>query len=131
MLIRLIVVLVGDSGVGKTTLVSTFVKEKPDLEITSTVCIEMRVHEVELINSSYVKLEIWDSAGCEKYRSVAKNHYKNALGALIVYNITQRESFTNVDNWLKLIRENCPEDAVIYLIGNKLNRNDILGEGRP
>jgi len=71
-----------------------------------------------------VKAQIWDTAGQERYRSIASSYYRGAVGALLVYDVTDRNSFNHVPMWLKEIEENAEKDCLIMLVGNKMDLND-------
>lgn len=71
------------------------------------------------VEGKRVKLQIWDTAGQEKYRSIVQTYYKGAVGIILVYSVSDRKSFQNVDNWMKQIKANAAENIVILLIGNK------------
>ena len=73
------------------------------------------------IDGRQVKLQIWDTAGQESFRSITRSYYRGAAGALLVYDITRRETFSQVDRWLTEARENASQNMVIMLIGNKLD----------
>mmetsp|Transcript_3860 Transcript_3860/g.5868 ORF Transcript_3860/g.5868 Transcript_3860/m.5868 type:complete len:217 (+) Transcript_3860:157-807(+) len=112
------IVLIGDSGAGKTSLVTRYVSDKFDASSISTIGVEYGAKTVS-VNSKVVKAQIWDTAGQDRFRAIAKQYYRNAFGAIIVFDITQRMSFENVKRWLTEVRDVAPQDVVTMLVGNK------------
>jgi Ras-related protein Rab-11A len=112
------IVLIGDSGVGKSNLLSRYTKNEFSLQTKTTVGVEFGAKKFE-IEDSKVKAQIWDTAGQERYKSITSCYYKGAKGAIIVYDITKNESFINVDKWLSEFKRNADSDACYILIGNK------------
>ncbi len=112
------IVLIGDSGVGKTNLLGRFTRNAFEENTRNTIGVDFSAHDMQ-VNNKTVKAQFWDTAGQEKYRAIASAYYKNAHGAIIVYDITRRESFENVDNWLKELRENGEKNIQIVVLGNK------------
>ncbi|CAL1588303.1 unnamed protein product [Knipowitschia caucasica] len=113
------VMLVGDSGVGKTCFLVRF-KDGAFLagSFISTVGIDFR-NKVMNIDGVKVKLQIWDTAGQERFRSVTHAYYRDAHALLLLYDVTNRASFDNIQAWLSEIHEYAQEDAVLMLLGNK------------
>ena len=114
------IVLVGDSGVGKTNLLLRYLKNKFDQNSKATVGVEFGSKNIT-IDNSIVKAQVWDTAGQERYRSITSAYYKGSHGALVVYDVTKIESFNNVDKWISDLRNNTDEKLVIILIGNKID----------
>ncbi|XP_055334422.1 uncharacterized protein LOC129585669 [Paramacrobiotus metropolitanus] len=112
------VVLVGDSGVGKTNLVSRFARNEFSLESKSTIGVEFATKSVQ-IEGKTIKVQCWDTAGQERYRAIGSAYYRGALGALLVYDITKRPTFTNIQSWLKDLRDSADNNLVILMVGNK------------
>ena len=112
------VVLVGDSGVGKTNILLRYLKNEFDTHTKATVGVEFGTKKAHIENSS-IKAQIWDTAGQERYRSITSAYYKGAHGALIVYDITRKDSFDSVEKWLSDLKNNGEEKMVIMAIGNK------------
>ena len=114
------ILILGDSFVGKTNMLKRFLHGEFDTNTKETVGVEFGSKNFTLgENESIVKAQIWDTAGQERYRSVTKAYYKGAKGALLVYDITRRNTFDNVDNWLIDLKTNGDKDILIILIGNK------------
>ncbi len=117
-------VLIGDSGVGKTNLLSRFCNNSFDACNRNTIGVDFYSVD-QVIDNHKVKVQIWDTAGQEKYRAVSNAYYKNAHGAVIVYDITKRETFENTDSWLRELQAQGDPNIKILLIGNK---NDLKEE---
>ena len=112
------IVLVGDSGVGKTNLLLRYLKNEFNTQTKATVGVEFGNTKVQ-IDNALIKAQIWDTAGQERYRSITSAYYKGAHGALIVYDITRKDSFDSVEKWLSDLKNNGEEKMVIMAIGNK------------
>jgi small GTP-binding protein len=111
-------ILIGDSGVGKSNILSRYINNSFSETTRSTVGVELSA-KVEEINNTKIKIQIWDTAGQERYKSITKTYYKGAKGALIVYDITNKESFKNVDKWINDLKESGDDDVSILIVGNK------------
>ncbi|KAK8625400.1 hypothetical protein V6N13_090272 [Hibiscus sabdariffa] len=112
------VVLIGDSGVGKSNLLSRFTRNEFCLESKSTIGVEFATRTLQ-VEGRTVKAQIWDTAGQERYRAITSAYYRGALGALLVYNVTKPTTFENVSRWLKELRDHADSNIMIMLIGNK------------
>ena len=117
------VVVVGASGVGKTAIVNQLVNGQFREEGQPTIGVEFKSYSV-LADDKNVKLQIWDTAGQERFRSVSKAYFRNAVGAILVFDLTQRSSFEDLNNWLNDLRALSSPNAYIILIGNKLDLTD-------
>lgn len=128
------VILIGDSGVGKSNMVGRFIRDEFLPDTKSTIGVEFATKTLEMTDGSYVKAQIWDTAGQERYRSVTSSYYRGALGAMIVYDVTDVESFRNISMWVRDLKANCEEDCLVMLVGNKSDLSDnravSLREGR-
>lgn len=112
------VVLIGDSGVGKSNLLSRFTRNEFCLESKSTIGVEFATRSIQ-VDGKTIKAQIWDTAGQERYRAITSAYYRGAVGALLVYDITKQGTFENVDRWLKELRDHADSNIVIMLVGNK------------
>ncbi|ORX90144.1 small GTPase [Basidiobolus meristosporus CBS 931.73] len=112
------VVLIGDSGVGKSNLLSRFTRNEFNLESKSTIGVEFATRTIQ-VEAKTIKAQIWDTAGQERYRAITSAYYRGAVGALLVYDITSRPTFENVNRWLKELRDHADSNIVIMLVGNK------------
>ena len=124
------VVLIGESGVGKTSIISQFTKGVFNIDLMSTngatFCTKKK--EFKEFKKS-ISFEIWDTAGQEKYRSLAKMFFKDAAVALIVYDITSKKSFDEIKNyWMNLVKENGPKQIILYIVGNKSDLTEQVNE---
>ena len=124
------VVLIGESGVGKTSIISQFTKGvfNTDLMTTNGATFCTKKKEFKEYKKT-LSFEIWDTAGQERYRSLAKMFFKDAAVALIVYDITSKKSFDEIKNyWMNLVRENGPKQIIMYIVGNKSDLNEQVNE---
>ncbi|KAK8557742.1 hypothetical protein V6N13_008128 [Hibiscus sabdariffa] len=112
------VVLIGDSGVGKSNLLSRFTRNEFCLESKSTIGVEFATRTLQ-VEGRTVKAQIWDTAGQERYRAITSAYYRGALGALLVYDVSKPTTFENVSRWLKELRDHADSNIVIMMIGNK------------
>ena len=112
------VVLIGDSGVGKSCLLSRFAWDQFSLDTKSTIGVEFATKTVR-IDGQTVKAQLWDTAGQERYRAITTAFYREAVGAIIVYDITKEEYVKNVEKLVQDIRNNTSRDICIMLVGNK------------
>merc|ERR1711976_815031 len=115
------VVLIGDSGVGKSNLLSRFTRNEFNLESKSTIGVEFATRSIQ-VEGKTIKAQIWDTAGQERYRAITSVYYRGAVGALLVYDIAKHATFKNVERWLTELRDNADRNIVIMLVGNK---NDL------
>jgi len=112
------VVLIGDSGVGKSNLLSRFTRGEFNLASKTTIGVEFATKCIS-VRSKTIKAQIWDTAGQERYRAITAAYYRGAVGALLVYDITDVNSFNNVKHWLKELRDHTKANIVVMLVGNK------------
>lgn len=112
------VVLIGDSGVGKSNLLSRFTRNEFNLESKTTIGVEFATKSIQ-VDTKVIKAQIWDTAGQERYRAITSAYYRGAVGALLVYDISKHSSFENVERWLKELRDHAEPNIVIMLVGNK------------
>ena len=111
-------IVVGDSGTGKSCLLHRFVEDAFPEDQTQTIGVEFG-SKVVTLSGQKVKLQIWDTAGQERYRSVTRSYYRGSAGCLIVYDCTNRASYEHVAQWLSDVRQLAGADTVVMLIGNK------------
>ncbi|PRP83212.1 ras-related protein Rab-11B-like [Planoprotostelium fungivorum] len=113
------VVVVGDSGVGKTNVAGRFVNDQFNSDTKATICVEFTHSEVTLKDGTNVKIQIWDTAGQERFRALARGYYRGAAGALIVFDVTKLNTFDNVESWLRELRDFTEGPLTIMMVGNK------------
>jgi len=112
------IVLIGDSGVGKSSLMLRFGEDQYSDQYISTIGVDFKIKEVELDGKS-VRMQIWDTAGQERFRTITCSYYRTAHGIIVCYDVTDRESFSNVKQWLHEIEKYAGERVHILLVGNK------------
>jgi Ras-related protein Rab-11A len=117
-------IIVGDSSVGKSNMGNRYINNDFQLETKTTVGVEFFIKKL-VINKKNIRAHIWDTAGQEKFKSITKSYYKGAKGALVVYDISRRESFDNVDKWISELKSNGDTDLIITLIGNKCDLENL------
>ena len=118
------VVLIGDSGVGKSNLLTRFTTNEFNLESKTTIGVEFSTKTLK-VKDKTIKAHIWDTAGQERYRAITSAYYRGAVGALLVYDISKSYTFNSVERWLKELREHADANIVIMLVGNKSDLNHI------
>uniref|UniRef100_A0A2K6V034 RAB2B, member RAS onco family n=1 Tax=Saimiri boliviensis boliviensis TaxID=39432 RepID=A0A2K6V034_SAIBB len=111
-------IIIGDTGVGKSCLLLQFTDKRFQPVHDLTIGVEFGARMVN-IDGKQIKLQIWDTAGQESFRSITRSYYRGAAGALLVYDITRRETFNHLTSWLEDARQHSSSNMVIMLIGNK------------
>ncbi|XP_051995366.1 ras-related protein Rab-35-like isoform X2 [Xyrauchen texanus] len=109
--------IIGDSNVGKSSLLLRFADNSFSGSYITTIGVDFKIRTVE-IDGERVKLQIWDTAGQERFRTITSTYYRNTHGVIIVYDVTNPESFINVKRWLNEISQNC-DNVCKILVGNK------------
>ena len=118
------IIIVGDSGVGKSSILKRAVQNKFDGSYQATIGFEFLLMHFK-VNDLKLKLQIWDTCGQEMYRSLVQGFYRNTSLALVVYDVSQKKSYDGLDIWLKDIRQHTEQDLPIFIAGNK---NDLKRE---
>ena len=114
------IVLIGESAVGKTSLISQFIDQVFQDDQQSTIGGTFSTKIIKCGNGKILKLEIWDTAGQERYRSVTKLFYKDANAALLVYDISNKYTFEELQNyWIDQVRDSAPKDIILAIVANK------------
>ena len=124
-------ILIGDSCVGKSNILLKYLKNQFNENSKTTIGVEFGTKNI-IINNKRIKIQIWDTAGQERYLSITSAYYKGAKGALIVYDITRKNTFDNIDKWITDLKLNGDENICIIILGNKsdlidkreINKND-------
>jgi len=111
-------IIIGDTGVGKSCLLLQFTDKRFQPVHDLTIGVEFGARMIT-IDGKQMKLQIWDTAGQESFRSITRSYYRGAAGALLVYDITQRHTFNHLTSWLEDARQHATSNMVIMLIGNK------------
>ena len=117
-------IVIGDSSVGKSNILLRYTQNEFNQEYQSTIGVEFGAKNIKINNKIY-RIQIWDTAGQENFRSITRAYYKNSVCALVVYDITKRESFENVQSWIQDCRNQSPKTIIMILVGNK---NDLENE---
>ena len=112
------IIIIGDTCVGKSNILSRYLKDEFREDSKSTVGVELGTKFLK-IKGTGAKLQIWDTAGQERYRSITSSYYKGSHGCFIVYDITSESSFENVDKWYEQAQKEASKDVSIVLVGNK------------
>ncbi|KAM3147774.1 hypothetical protein pb186bvf_000102 [Paramecium bursaria] len=122
------IVLLGDAGVGKTYIMNQYVRQSHPRNQLSTIGkfddiigVEFATKTVTLEDGGKIQASIWDTAGQERYRAITTNHFRNAGGAILVYDITKDKTFDNLNIWLETLKKAADNNVVIYVVGNKLD----------
>lgn len=118
------IVLIGDSGVGKTNLLSRFTRDQFNPDSKSTIGVEFATKTLE-VEGKTVKAQIWDTAGQERYRAITSAYYRGAIGALLLYDVTSSLTFQSLTRWLQELRENADSNIVVMLVGNKCDLQEL------
>ncbi|PSR86315.1 Ras-related protein like [Actinidia chinensis var. chinensis] len=118
------IVVIGDSAVGKSNLLSRFARDEFDLHSKATVGVEFQTQVME-VDGKEVKAQVWDTAGQERFRAVTSAYYRGAVGALIVYDISRRTTFDSVKRWLEELNTHCDTTVARMLVGNKCDLENI------
>jgi small GTP-binding protein len=116
-------IVIGTSGVGKTAILKRLVDDVFTTDSQSTIGVEFLATTVD-VEGQQIKLQIWDTAGQERFRSIAKAYFRSAIGVVLVFDLSDRKSFDDLNQWLVDIHALCDPNAVVTLIGNKLDLAD-------
>ena len=114
------IVLVGDTAVGKTNLIHRYLRDLYDPETKATIGVDFFTKDLS-INGNKIKVQFFDTAGQEKYKSICSTYYKNADGVVLVYDVTNRRSFEGVQSWLDELYRYQAKDTKVLLVGNKID----------
>ncbi|XP_030524388.1 ras-related protein Rab11C-like [Rhodamnia argentea] len=118
------IVLIGDAGVGKSNILARFTRNEFCMEFRPNIGFEFASMMLQ-VEGKMVKVQIWDTAGQERSRAVTSAYYRGVVGALLVYDITRRETFDNIQRWLRQLRDRADSNIVIMLAGNKCDLNHV------
>jgi len=110
--------LIGDSGVGKTCILFRFSDDAFNSTFISTIGIDFKIKTIEL-HGKKIKLQIWDTAGQERFQTITTSYYRGAMGIMLVYDITQSSSFGNINKWLRNIEDHATDNVAKLILGNK------------
>lgn len=113
------IILLGDIAVGKTSILSRFCTNTYSSDYKCSIGVEFKVKSLNVDQSTIADLKIWDTCGDERYRAVTRQYYNESKGVILVFDLTNKESFKKLDFWIEDVRVNSPEEASIILVGNK------------
>ena len=116
-------IIIGDPSVGKSNLLMKFAHNKFTDEYQATIGVEFGAKNITFNNQIY-RIQIWDTAGQENFRSITRAYYKNSVCALVVYDISSRDSFNNVSSWIEDCKNQSPKTILMVLVGNKCDLED-------
>ena len=124
---QLKIILLGNSGVGKTSVLKRYMNEGFDENVKCTINAESHNKTIIIDSSNTAKIRIWDTCGQEKYKSLTKQYFKNTHGIILMYDVCIEESFNDLNTWLDIIKKNMNIDEVsIVLVGNKVDSKDRI-----
>jgi len=118
------ILLLGDSSVGKTCLLMRYTDGTFQEEHLTTIGLDYRVKMVEMDDGSVIKVQFWDTAGQDRYRTITANYYKGANGIILVYDVTNQKTFKNIKAWVEQIKEEVGQKITLMLIGNKIDKEE-------
>ena len=118
------ILLLGDTSVGKTCFLMRYTDNTFQEIHMSTIGLDYKLKNVQLDDGKMYKIQIWDTAGQDRFRSITKNYYKGAHGIVLIYDITDKKTFENVRNWVKQIKEEVSDKVCIILVANKIDAED-------
>ena len=119
------IVLLGDSSVGKSSIVNRYIKRKFSNKYITTIGASFYSKNIHLKNNKLIKIQIWDTGGSERFKSISNIYYRNADGALLIYDVTNENSLLNLNFWIQELKNNV-NDLVIGIVGNKIDVNENL-----
>mmetsp|Transcript_36910 Transcript_36910/g.85269 ORF Transcript_36910/g.85269 Transcript_36910/m.85269 type:complete len:208 (-) Transcript_36910:49-672(-) len=122
------ILLIGDAGVGKSSIMLRFTDDSFDQHINSTIGVDFKVKMLKT-RGTRVKMTIWDTAGQERFRTLTSSYYRGAQGIILTYDVTRADSFASLDQWLQEMEVYCPgggREVVKLLVGNKIDKDRVV-----
>ncbi len=119
------IIIIGDTSVGKTSLMRRYIEGIYNEKTLSTICIKLFKKEVSIQNKNYV-MKIWDTCGQEKFRAISKNYYHNADGIMLLFDINSHETFEHLSGWIDSIYQNTSKDTPFIIVASKCDLNMML-----
>ena len=116
-------IIIGDSAVGKSNILLRYIHDKFNEEFQSTIGVEFGAKNLKIEDKIY-RIQIWDTAGQENFRSITRAYYKNSVCAFVVYDITNKNSFQNIKSWIEDCKKQSPKTVLLILVGNKADLED-------
>ena len=121
--------IVGNSSVGKSCILSRYCNDIFNEKFISTIGIDFNIKRIK-VNNKNIKLQLWDTAGQERFKSITVGYFRGSQGALVVYDVSDRKSFENVVNWIKDLKEHGNKNMDIFLIANKIDSRPEINIGK-
>ena len=115
------ILLIGDSGTGKSAMLNRYVDNNFDYDISSTIGVDFKIKYL-LHNNNTIKLQVWDTAGQERFKTITSNYYRGVQGIVILFDLSNYNSFKNIEGWLKEIEKYCNSEHSKIIIGNKSDK---------
>ena len=115
------ILLLGDSAVGKSCLLLRYCENSFQESHLTTIGLDFRLKTVNLEDKRKIKVQIWDTAGEDRFRAITRNYYRGANGIILMYDVTDQKSFEHIRDWVEKIKEDAVEEIIIYLVGNKID----------
>ena len=119
------IIVLGDIAVGKTCVINRYIQNTFSDEHKSSISCEFKNKKIDIDGETAANLHIWDTAGEERFMSVTRQYYNGSHGAMIIYDLTNKNTFTKMNKWIKDVKDNAPRDIVISIVGNK---SDLIAE---
>ena len=110
--------IIGDTAVGKTNILLRYVNEEYKMTHITTIGVDFKIKTLN-VDGAKIKMQIWDTAGQERFKTITETYYKGAAGVILVYSVTDRKTFQNLESWLKQINDSQPEQITKIIVGNK------------
>ena len=118
------ILLLGDSAVGKSCLLLRYCENSFQESHLTTIGLDFRLKTVNFEDKRKIKVQIWDTAGEDRFRAITRNYYRGANGIILMYDVTDQKSFEHIRDWVEKIKEDAVEEIIIYLVGNKIDLNN-------
>jgi small GTP-binding protein len=118
-------IVLGDIAVGKTSVINRFISNTFSEDYKTSISCEFQKKELDIDGETGVSLQIWDTAGEERFMAVTKQYYNDSHGVMVIYDLTNKETFVKMNKWIKNVKDNAPKDIVIMVVGNK---SDLIAE---
>ena len=120
------VLILGDPSVGKSCFLIRYTEDTFQDVYLSTIGMDCKYKKVDLENGESIRIQLWDTAGQDRFRSITRNLYKGAAGIILIYDVTNRKTFESIKNWVESIRAEVSNKVVIVLVGNKIDKKEQI-----
>ena len=118
------ILLLGDDNIGKTSILIRYVYDKDPERPISTIGLDYKLKDVQLNDGKIYRIQIWDTAGQDRFRPIIKNYYKRSHGMVLIYDVTDKNTFENIRNWIKEIKLVASDKVCIILVANKIDAEE-------